>query len=44
MRLPESLDKQARELAKRDGISINQLSATALAKKMAREPEPGDEL
>ncbi|MDQ6634305.1 MAG: toxin-antitoxin system HicB family antitoxin [Gemmatimonadota bacterium] len=30
-----SLHKQARELAERDDISINQLIATALAEKMA---------
>ena len=35
LRLPESLHKQARELAKREAISINQLIATALAEKMA---------
>lgn len=35
LRLPESLHKQARELAAREGISINQLIATALAEKMA---------
>jgi hypothetical protein len=35
LRLPESLHRQARELAKREDISINQLIATALAEKMA---------
>lgn len=35
LRLPESLHKQARELAEREGISINQLIATALAEKMS---------
>jgi hypothetical protein len=35
LRLPESLHKQARELAKREDISINQLIATALAEKMS---------
>lgn len=35
LRLPESLHKQVRELAKREDISINQLIATALAEKMA---------
>lgn len=35
LRLPESLHKQARELAAREDISINQLIATALAEKMA---------
>lgn len=33
--LPESLHKQARELAKSEGISINQLVASALGEKMA---------
>ena len=35
LRLPTSLHKQARELAKKEDISINQLIATALAEKMA---------
>jgi len=35
LRLPESLHERARELAKREGISINQLVATALAEKLA---------
>ncbi|MEO7713978.1 MAG: toxin-antitoxin system HicB family antitoxin [Gemmatimonadaceae bacterium] len=35
LRLPDSLHKQARELAEREDISINQLIATALAEKMA---------
>ena len=35
LRLPESLHRQARELAAREDISINQLIATALAEKMA---------
>ena len=35
LRLPESLHKQARELAEKEDISINQLVATALAEKMA---------
>ena len=35
LRLPESLHKQARELAAQEGISINQLIATSLAEKMA---------
>lgn len=35
LRLPESLHKQARELADKEDISINQLVATALAEKMA---------
>jgi len=35
LRLPESLHKQLRELAKQEGISINQLAATAVAEKIA---------
>jgi len=35
LRLPESLHRQARALAEREDISINQLIATALAEKMA---------
>jgi len=35
LRLPESLHKRVRELAKREDISINQFIATALAEKMA---------
>jgi len=35
LRLPESLHERARELAKREGISINQLIATALAEKIS---------
>ncbi len=35
LRLPESLHRQARELAQRENVSINQLIATALAEKMA---------
>jgi len=35
LRLPESLHKQLRELARREGISIIQFAATALAEKMA---------
>ena len=35
LRLPESLHRQARELAKEEGISINQLVTTALAEKMS---------
>lgn len=35
VRLPESLHKKARELARREGVSINQLVATALAEKVA---------
>lgn len=35
VRLPESLHKKARELAEREGVSINQLVATALAEKLA---------
>jgi uncharacterized protein (UPF0305 family) len=35
LRLPESLHRQARALAEREDISINQLIATALAEKMS---------
>lgn len=35
LRLPESLHKQLRELAKSEGISINQFAANALGEKMA---------
>ena len=35
LRLPESLHKRARELAKSEDVSINQLIATALAEKMS---------
>ena len=35
LRLPESLHKSARELAKKEGISINQLVASALGEKLA---------
>jgi hypothetical protein len=35
LRLPDSLHKQVKELAARDGISINQFVATAVAEKMS---------
>ena len=35
LRLPESLHKRLAELAAREGISINQLIASAVAEKMA---------
>jgi hypothetical protein len=35
LRLPNSLHERARELAEREGISMNQLISTALAEKMA---------
>jgi hypothetical protein len=35
VRLPESLHEQAKELAEREGVSINQLVATALAEKLS---------
>jgi predicted transcriptional regulator len=35
LRLPESLHKRIRELAKQEGISINQLISSAVAEKMA---------
>ena len=34
-RLPESLHKKVRELAKSEDVSINQLISTALAEKMS---------
>ena len=35
LRLPESLHKQIRELARREGISINQFISTAAAEKVS---------
>ena len=35
LRLPESIHRKVRELAKRDGVSINQFIATAVAEKTA---------
>ena len=35
LRLPNSLHKEARKLARQEGISINQLITTALAEKMS---------
>jgi predicted transcriptional regulator len=35
LRLPESLHKKVRELAKAEDVSINQLITTALAEKMS---------
>jgi uncharacterized protein (DUF1778 family) len=35
LRLPNSLHEQIRQLAKRDGISINQFVASAAAEKMS---------
>ncbi len=35
LRLPESLHNRLKELAAREGISINQFIATAVAEKMA---------
>jgi hypothetical protein len=35
LRLPESLHRRVKELASREGISINQFIATAVAEKMA---------
>jgi len=35
LRLPESLHKRVRELAKKEGISINQLINSALAEKIS---------
>jgi len=35
LRLPESIHKRVKELAKSEGISINQLISTALAEKLS---------
>ena len=35
LRLPESLHERVREIAEKEGISINQLITTALAEKLA---------
>ena len=35
LRLPESLHQKVRELAEKEGVSINQLITTALAEKLA---------
>lgn len=35
LRLPESLHRRVRELARREGISINQFVTTALAEKLS---------
>ena len=35
LRLPESLHRQIRELARREGISINQFISTAAAEKVS---------
>lgn len=35
LRLPDSLHEQVKALAKKDGISINQFAASAIAEKMA---------
>lgn len=35
LRLPESLHRHAKELARQEGISINQLVTTALAEKIS---------
>jgi hypothetical protein len=35
IRLPESLHRNARAFAEKEGVSINQLVATALAEKLA---------
>ncbi len=35
LRLPESLHKRVRELAKKEDVSINQFITTALAEKMS---------
>lgn len=35
LRLPESLHRQLKELARREGVSINQLITTAVAEKLS---------
>ncbi len=35
LRLPDSLHKQIKKLAKQDGISINQFVSSAVAEKMS---------
>lgn len=35
LRLPDSLHRQVRDLAQREGVSINQLITTAVAEKMS---------
>ena len=35
LRIPESLHKGAKELARQEGVSMNQLITTALAEKMS---------
>jgi hypothetical protein len=35
LRLPESLHREAKKLARQEGISINQLVSTALAEKIS---------
>jgi hypothetical protein len=35
LRLPESLHRQLKELARRDGVSINQFVTTAVAEKLS---------
>ena len=35
LRLPESIHERVRELARKEGVSINQLISTALAKKLS---------
>lgn len=35
LRLPNSLHERARDMARREGVSINQLVASALAEKMS---------
>jgi hypothetical protein len=35
LRLPDSLHKRLKELAKRDGVSINQFISTAVAEKLS---------
>jgi hypothetical protein len=35
MRLPESLHRQAKSMAEKEGVSLNQLLVTALAEKLS---------
>lgn len=39
LRVPESLYAQAKQLARDDGVSLNQYMQTALAEKLAQETD-----
>ena len=43
VRLPESLHRNAKQFAEREGTSLNQLLATALAEVPDAAAEPGDQ-